>query len=1188
MSSLLPVETSGHAPGIRQATTGAGVAATPTPTPDPTPNTPPNAKFIPPESNAWTVVDYTDKGWPIVGDALIVKFKSGVSEIGKESILAEFGAETEEVFEPGGARMIRVAAEQRERIRRELASNPNVEYAEPDAITMLAQAPRLEPNDPQFASEWHLDKIQAAEGWSITQGSPSTVIAIIDTGVDYNHPDLIDKVIKGPDYDQGDYDPMDEHGHGTQVAGLAAAATNNGVGIAAVGWQPMILAIRSPGREDILWRAMYDAYYEGARVISLSMVLGEHFQFIYEAVEDLTSKGVVIVAGVGNGDGNCDMLYPAAYPEVIAVSGSDVYDRFIVGCSNAVYPEDYTGPRRSGPDIAAPGAYVLSTTLGGGYGAGVGSAGIGTSFATPIVAGTAALMLGCNPDGATVRHALLSTADDIEGEGWDNLTGWGRVNVYRALSAACSSSPAITISASPNPATGAPVTVEVTATDIESDLAVLSFLDEGNHWTPAIPGESQNCSTGSCSIEYTIPSFPHANWTYRLTAVARDTAGHVSAYCAYGCPDNDVCLGVNNYYELKVGTGQGSEPLAGSAQCAPPFLHQPTTSPNSVSLSWTDTGESVFYLQQSIDGGPLSDVTPQLAADTTSYTDALDPSEQGRQLTYRVRAAFADGSVSVSNPRSIDAPEPPPPPSPSLNVSVYCTGNEHVGVFTPWASLSWTAKSGYTGQYRVQYRESGGSWQVPSIPWGVTGGTSLSIGLENNTSYDFRVLLEQDQSLWAGPVSRSVDCSDPQPPAPGGGNLQVSSYCDNTLGYEHRVVAALDWAEYEWPGDPVYCVEARYPDSIYSTVGCTESLHLTTTFVSDPYWRNNLRDNTEIAWKVYVNGDTLWSGPIYDVTDTCKSDVTAETLNVRAVDGNSRIEPGEAVEALVWLKNNSSKPASIHVFDIHHNPPHYYLPFEIDLWGDRVTPIPQVGDTDYTVQTETTLAAYEERQFTMAFTAPDTVGSKTAWVIGDGSGALTELDEGNNEIPFDYTVSALSPPCDYFGDVNDDGYVTHSDVQMVTDHVQGTVILTDPEQIRRADVNADGQVSATDVTSVTQYKEETVPTLSVCQDIDDDGLPNYQDQDDDGDGFSEAVEVWISTDTLDACPDDSNDAAWPLDINNNGVITTTGDVVAYSGRIGATPGSPNWWQRLDLDANGMITVAGDVIKYSGKVGATCT
>jgi len=92
----------------------------------------------------------------------------------------------------------------------------------------------------------------------------------------------------------------------------------------------------------------------------------------------------------------------------------------------------------------------------------------------------------------------------------------------------------------------------------------------------------------------------------------------------------------------------------------------------------------------------------------------------------------------------------------------------------------------------------------------------------------------------------------------------------------------------------------------------------------------------------------------------------------------------------------------------------------------------------------------------------------------------------------------------------------------------------------------------------------------------------------DGDGFTGAVEWYVGTDQADACPDSSGDAAWPLDINNDRYVTVVGDVSNYTGRLGATPGSPNWRQRLDLNTDAAITVTGDVLKYRGKINATCT
>jgi hypothetical protein len=106
-------------------------------------------------------------------------------------------------------------------------------------------------------------------------------------------------------------------------------------------------------------------------------------------------------------------------------------------------------------------------------------------------------------------------------------------------------------------------------------------------------------------------------------------------------------------------------------------------------------------------------------------------------------------------------------------------------------------------------------------------------------------------------------------------------------------------------------------------------------------------------------------------------------------------------------------------------------------------------------------------------------------------------------------------------------------------------------------------------------------------DTDGDGIGDACD-DSDGDKFTDTVEAYLGTDPLDACPDDLSDSAWPLDIDNDGLLTVTGDALNFLYRIGSAPGSPNWWQRLDLDGDELITVTGDAFLYKGKIGRTCS
>ncbi|MEW6679907.1 MAG: S8 family serine peptidase, partial [bacterium] len=121
-----------------------------------------------------------------------------------------------------------------------LKNDPNVVYAEPNYIRKIC----VTTNDPGTPSQWALPKIKAFDAWDIEKGSSSVIIAILDTGIDYNHPDLKNKVIKGYDYGNNDSDPMDTYDHGTHVAGIAGAETNNKTGIAGMSWNCKILAIK--------------------------------------------------------------------------------------------------------------------------------------------------------------------------------------------------------------------------------------------------------------------------------------------------------------------------------------------------------------------------------------------------------------------------------------------------------------------------------------------------------------------------------------------------------------------------------------------------------------------------------------------------------------------------------------------------------------------------------------------------------------------------------------------------------------------------------------------------------------------------------------------------------------------------------------------------------------------------------
>ena len=321
-----------------------------------------------------------------------------------------------------GVQVLRVAPEQREAVLEALRKDPRVEYAEPNGLV----SGLFTPNDPYYNDPnkvYAPQKIQADLAWDYTLGDASVIIAIVDSGVDASHPELAGRVLPGWDFVNDDDDPADDQGHGTHVAGIAAAAINNGQGIAGIAGQSLILPVKVLNENnqgtwaDVAEGIIY-AVDQGARVINLSLGSTADSSTVHDAVLYAWSHNVVIVAAAGN-DGTTTPYYPAAYAEVIGVSATTPDD---VRAGFSSYGTHIS--------VAAPGATIYSTTPGNSY-----SFKSGTSMAAPHVSGLAALLLA--QDGsrtnAEVRQIIEQSADDLGAPGWDEEYGYGRVNAYKAV-----------------------------------------------------------------------------------------------------------------------------------------------------------------------------------------------------------------------------------------------------------------------------------------------------------------------------------------------------------------------------------------------------------------------------------------------------------------------------------------------------------------------------------------------------------------------------------------------------------------------------------------------------------------------------------------------------------------------------------------------------------------------------------
>ncbi|GAB1689380.1 S8 family serine peptidase [Krasilnikovia sp. M28-CT-15] len=297
-----------------------------------------------------------------------------------------------------------------------LRTDPAVRYVELDHV---AHAAALAPNDPGYSYQWGVRKTRVSTAWSTTQGSSDVVIAVVDTGVSLT-PDLAGRLLRGYDFVNNDTNAADDNGHGTEVAGVAAAGGNDGAGIAGVCWACRILPVKvldSNGAGDYsdIIKGIRWAADRGADIINLSLSGTADSQLMRDAVTYATNKGALVVAAAGN-DGSRTRHYPAAIPAVLSVAASTSTD--------ARYSWSNYG---SWVDVAAPGcnpAQAKDTSI---------VVFCGTSAATPMVAGVAALLAGTSPapTATKIRSVLTASARQLSAD-W--LT-WGRIDAATALSA---------------------------------------------------------------------------------------------------------------------------------------------------------------------------------------------------------------------------------------------------------------------------------------------------------------------------------------------------------------------------------------------------------------------------------------------------------------------------------------------------------------------------------------------------------------------------------------------------------------------------------------------------------------------------------------------------------------------------------------------------------------------------------
>lgn len=306
---------------------------------------------------------------------------------------------------------------------------PGVQTATPNQIVHAA----FTPNDPLFNSQWGLGKINMQTAWELGRGTVATPVAIVDTGIQHTHPDLTATYMSGGyDFVNADNDPMDDFGHGTLVAGIVSAATNNSEGIAGIGFGCPVIGIKvlnagGGGTSfDVAQGISFAVTDTPARVINISLGSPTPDVNIEAACQLAADNGVVVIAAAGNSNSDAP-FYPAYYRTCVAVGATD-QDDLKLDISNF-------GP--SWVHVAAPGKEILSTNLGSGYG------GIsGTSMAAPAVAGLAALLYErLGPGRTTLKAALVRSWICAGAQDVASWTTFGRIDASESLRFARNVSP---------------------------------------------------------------------------------------------------------------------------------------------------------------------------------------------------------------------------------------------------------------------------------------------------------------------------------------------------------------------------------------------------------------------------------------------------------------------------------------------------------------------------------------------------------------------------------------------------------------------------------------------------------------------------------------------------------------------------------------------------------------------------
>lgn len=454
-----------------------------------------------------------EKGFYATG-RILVKAKPGLSEDRFLNILAKRAAAMDHKINGIGVAVVKVPPGLEKKVMEDLLTDPSVDFAELDRLL----APALVPNDPYFGASWHHTTLKTEQAWDVASAEGIT-IAILDTGTN-PVADLAAVMVPGWNAVSQNTDTADINGHGTAVAGIAAAIVNNGLDIAGVARNAKVMPVRitndptsyayySDVANGLIWAADH-----GARVVNNSYQSYTSLS-VLSAADYLKSKGGISIFSAGNDGAVCSVGVDSRVVVVSSTNSADGKSGF------STYGDCL--------DLAAPGEYIRATSSGGGV-----SSWTGTSMAAPLTAGLAALIYGVNPSlsGDDVEAIMKQTAYDPEGTDFSPNFGYGRIDAAAAVALAQTYTPTVKDTAAPSVAVAAPV-AGATVNGLVN-VGVNASDNVGVTRVDLNVNGAFYASDTTAPFSFSWDTTPLGNANVTLTAKAYDAAGNAATSSGVG------------------------------------------------------------------------------------------------------------------------------------------------------------------------------------------------------------------------------------------------------------------------------------------------------------------------------------------------------------------------------------------------------------------------------------------------------------------------------------------------------------------------------------------------------------------------------------------------------------------------------------------------------------------------------